>query len=57
MCNIVNGLKIGNRSFQHEPDRYDDGIDNNQDLSISWFGLNEYRTKCTAAYEGMTLES
>ncbi|MCH7772639.1 MAG: hypothetical protein IIA49_16750 [Bacteroidetes bacterium] len=56
MCNIVGGLKSGDRSFHHDPDRYDDEIDNIQDQSGSWFSSNEYRTKCTAAYEGMTLE-
>ena len=49
MCNIVGGLKSGDRSFHHDPDRYDDEIDNIQDQSGSWFSSNEYRTKCTTA--------
>ena len=44
------------RSFHHDPYRYDDEIDKIQDQSKNWFSSNEYRTKRTAAYEGMTLE-
>lgn len=56
MCNIVGELKSGCRSFHDEPDGYDDEIDNMQDQFRSWFSSNEFKTKCTASYEGMTFE-
>ncbi len=41
--------------FHHDPERTDEQIDSIQDTARSWFKKNEYKIKCTAAFEGLIL--
>jgi phosphoribosyl 1,2-cyclic phosphodiesterase len=42
--------------FHHDPDRTDDELDSIQDEARSWFEKENSTIRCTAAFEGLTLD-